>query len=142
MNYITRLRSMCRQVSTSPPGGMTPGRTPTPAQCGILLLPPGGMPEGRTPISPPGGTPTPPSGGTTTPPPGGTPTPPPGGTTAPPAGGTTTLPPGGTPPPSPSGTPPPPDCKDIVLLHYCITLSKFPWVLAAQAPNFGVGRLQ
>ena len=118
MNYIRRLRSMCRQVSTSPSGGMTPGGTPTPAQCGIFLLPPGGMPDGRTTISPPGGMPTPP------------------------AGGTPTLLPGGTPPPPPSGTPPPPDCKDIVLLHYCITLSKCSWVLAAQAPNFGVGRLQ
>ena len=126
MNFIRRLRSMCRQVSTSPPGGMTPGGTPTPAQCGILLLPPGGMPEGRTPISPPGGTPTPP----------------PGGTTTPPAGGTPTLPPGGTPPTPPSGMPPPPDCKDIVLLDYGITLSKCSWVLAAQAPNFGVWRLQ
>ena len=125
MNFIRRLRSKCRQVSTSP-GGMTPGGTPTPAQCGILLLPPGGMPEGRTPISPPGGTPTPP----------------PGETTTPPAGGTPTLSPGGTPPTPPSGTPPPPDCKDIVLLHYCITQSKCSWVLAAQAPNFGVGRLQ
>ena len=139
MNFIRRLRSMCRQVSTSPPGGMTPGGTPTPAQCGILLLPPGGMPEGRTPISPPGGMP---EGRTPISPPGGTPTPPPGETTTPPAGGTPTLSPGGTPPTPPSGTPQPPDCKNIVLLHYCITLSKCSWVLAAQAPNFGVGRLQ